>query len=60
VLSPADLEAANPNLVGGDPYAGASTLNQFFIFRPIPGVPRGSLPLEKCRQRIMGNQSPVP
>src|SRR5215469_13720046 len=34
VLSPTDLEAANPNLVGGDPYAGASMPNQFYIFRP--------------------------
>jgi phytoene dehydrogenase-like protein len=46
VLSPADLEAANPNLVGGDPYAGASTPNQFFILRPIPGVPRHHTPIQ--------------
>jgi phytoene dehydrogenase-like protein len=39
VLSPADLEAANPNLVGGDPYAGACTPEQFFIWRPLPGMP---------------------
>jgi len=45
VLSPADLEAANPNLVGGDPYAGAPTPNQFFIFRPMPGVPRHHTPI---------------
>jgi phytoene dehydrogenase-like protein len=44
-LSPADLEAANPNLVGGDPYAGACTPNQFFIFRPIPGLPRHRTPV---------------
>jgi phytoene dehydrogenase-like protein len=39
VLSPADLEAANPNLVGGDPYAGACTPDQFFLWRPLPGLP---------------------
>ena len=34
--SPADLEAMNINLVGGDPYGGAATLDQFFLFRPFP------------------------
>ena len=33
-LSPADLEALNINLVGGDPYGGASTLDQSFLWRP--------------------------
>ncbi len=32
--SPADLEAANINLVGGDPYGGLCSIDQFFIFRP--------------------------
>ncbi|RBY76869.1 FAD-dependent oxidoreductase [Geodermatophilus sp. TF02-6] len=36
VLSPADLEAWNPNLVGGDPYSGACSLDQFLIWRPTP------------------------
>jgi phytoene dehydrogenase-like protein len=31
VMSPADLERANPNLVGGDIAAGASTLRQLFV-----------------------------
>lgn len=35
--SPADHEAANINLVGGDPYGGACALDQFFIWRPIRG-----------------------
>ena len=35
VLSPADLEALNVNLVGGDPYAGACTLDQSFFWRPL-------------------------
>jgi phytoene dehydrogenase-like protein len=33
-LSPADLEGMNMNLVGGDPYGGACTLEQFFAWRP--------------------------
>ena len=35
--SPADLEAMNINLVGGDPYGGACTLDQFFVWRPDAG-----------------------
>ena len=31
---PADLEAMNINLVGGDPYGGLCTIDQFFIWRP--------------------------
>ena len=36
--SPIDLEAMNPNLVGGDPYGGSCELGQFFIWRPLPGA----------------------
>jgi phytoene dehydrogenase-like protein len=32
--SPADLEALNMNLVGGDPYGGFCGLDQFFLWRP--------------------------
>ncbi len=32
--SPADLEAMNINLVGGDPYGGSCALDQFFLWRP--------------------------
>ena len=32
--SPADLEAMNVNLVGGDPYGGFCGLDQFFLWRP--------------------------
>ena len=32
--SPADLESMNVNLVGGDPYGGQCSLDQFFIWRP--------------------------
>ncbi len=40
VFSPADLETMNPNLVGGDPYSGACTLDQFLYWRPFAG-PKG-------------------
>lgn len=33
--SPADLEAMNVNLVGGDPYGGYCGLDQFFLWRPL-------------------------
>nr|WP_019863849.1 NAD(P)/FAD-dependent oxidoreductase [Mesorhizobium loti] len=32
--SPADIEAMNINLVGGDPYGGSSTIDQAFLWRP--------------------------
>jgi len=32
--SPADLEAMNINLVGGDPYGGFSSIDQSFLWRP--------------------------
>jgi phytoene dehydrogenase-like protein len=32
--APADLEALNCNLVGGDPYGGHCGIDQFFIWRP--------------------------
>ena len=34
--APPDLEALNINLVGGEPYGGACTIDQFFLFRPFP------------------------
>jgi phytoene dehydrogenase-like protein len=37
VHTPEDLEAANPNLVGGDSVAGSHHLAQNFIFRPMSG-----------------------
>ncbi len=35
VYSPADLEAININLVGGDPYGGFCGLDQYFLWRPL-------------------------
>ena len=40
--SPADLQAMNVNLVGGDPYGGLCTIDQFFIFRPYPHSTNGT------------------
>ena len=39
VMSPADIEAANPNWVGGDIYAGSCALDQNLLFRPTPASP---------------------
>ncbi|AWB48324.1 FAD-dependent oxidoreductase [Gemmobacter aquarius] len=42
--SPADLNALNINLVGGDPYGGLCSIDQFFLFRPFaaaPDLPKG-------------------
>jgi phytoene dehydrogenase-like protein len=39
VWSPADMEAANVNFVGGDIYAGSCALDQNFVWRPRPGLP---------------------
>jgi len=46
VLSPKDLERENPNLIGGDSIAGSHHLDQFFLFRPIPGWSRYSVPVQ--------------
>ena len=39
VLSPADLEALNCNLVGGDIYAGSCALDQNLLWRPTGRLP---------------------
>ncbi len=39
VLSPADLEALNPNLVAGDIYAGSCALDQNLLWRPFAASP---------------------
>ena len=45
VYSPADLEGLNMNLVGGDPYSGACTLDQFLIWRPMAETQNHGTPL---------------
>ena len=45
VLSPADLEAANINLVGGDIYSGSCALDQNLVWRPLPSLPGHRTPI---------------
>jgi phytoene dehydrogenase-like protein len=47
ILSPADLEAANINLVGGDPYSGNCAIEQFHLFRPFPGGRNHRTPIKR-------------
>ena len=47
--SPADLEAMNINLVGGDPYGGAAALDQFFLWRPFKHSVNTSTPITGLR-----------
>ncbi len=35
--APPELEALNMNLVGGDPYSGSCSIDQFLTWRPFPG-----------------------
>jgi phytoene dehydrogenase-like protein len=46
IVSPADLEAENPNLVGGDQLCGSHHLPQNFLFRPARGHADGSTPIK--------------
>ena len=46
VLSPADLEQINVNLVGGDPYGGACSLDQFFLWRPLRALKNHATPVK--------------
>ena len=43
--SPADLERMNINLVGGDPYGGDCSIDQFFLWRPFKYSP-GATPVK--------------
>jgi phytoene dehydrogenase-like protein len=47
VLSPADLERNNPNLVGGDSLGGSHHLDQNFFFRPAFGWSRYRTPIDR-------------
>jgi phytoene dehydrogenase-like protein len=46
-LSPADLQAANPNLHHGDPYSGSLALDQNFLWRPFPSRPGHRTPIDR-------------
>jgi phytoene dehydrogenase-like protein len=45
-LGPHDLERMNVNLQRGDPYGGALTLDQNFLWRPFPGSRGHATPVE--------------
>ncbi len=47
VLSPADIEAANLNMPGGDIYSGSCALDQNLLWRPRPGLPGHRTPVER-------------
>ena len=50
VLSPVELERRNPNLVQGDPYAGATELDQSYFFRPLPSFGSHATPVDALYQ----------
>jgi phytoene dehydrogenase-like protein len=50
ILSPATLERRNPNFVRGDIYAGATDLDQSYLWRPLPSYGSHSAPLEGLYQ----------
>ncbi len=50
VLSPADLEAANVNLVGGDIYSGSCALDQNLLWRPLARQPGHRTPVASLYQ----------
>jgi len=45
IVTPPELEADNPNLVGGDQICGSHHLAQHFLFRPTRGHADGSTPI---------------
>ncbi len=46
IVTPAALEADNPNLVGGDQVCGSHHLAQHFLYRPARGHADGATPLK--------------
>ncbi len=58
-FSPADIEAANPNLVGGDIYSGSCALDQNLLWRPRPGLP-GHRTQVDCLWHIGASTHPGP
>jgi len=47
VISPADLERLNMNLVGGDPYAGECSVDQYMFWRPLRGTKDHATPIKQ-------------
>jgi phytoene dehydrogenase-like protein len=50
VLGPHDLQRLNVNLVGGDPYGGALSLDQNFLWRPFAQAPGHATAVERLFQ----------
>ncbi|MFL6018684.1 MAG: phytoene desaturase family protein [Gaiellaceae bacterium] len=50
VLSPADIEALNPNMPGGDIYSGSCALDQNLLWRPRPSLPGHRTSVERLWQ----------
>lgn len=46
LVSPADLERMNINLVGGDPYSGECAIDQYLFWRPLRGVKDHGTPIK--------------
>ena len=46
IVTPVELEADNPNLVGGDQVCGSHHLSQHFLYRPARGHADGSTPIK--------------
>lgn len=46
IVTPVELEADNPNLVGGDQVCGSHHISQNFLFRPVRGHADGSTPIK--------------
>jgi phytoene dehydrogenase-like protein len=47
IVTPVQLEAENPNLVGGDQICGSHHLSQHFLFRPVRGYADGTTPINR-------------
>ena len=47
IVTPTDLEADNPNLVGGDQLCGSHHLHQHFLYRPTRGHADGTTPIRQ-------------
>ncbi len=45
IVTPLEMEADNPNLIGGDQVCGSHQLSQNFLFRPARGHADGSTPI---------------
>jgi phytoene dehydrogenase-like protein len=45
-LNPVEIERRNPNLVGGDIYAGDCELGQTYFWRPLPGYGSHATPVD--------------